>query len=151
MARITGDAWVPRGVRRDPVVRAPDATLTRPDAAGDGGPAVLLALPGIYAAYEGRVDGAPLAIVAVNAPVQESDLTRADPRELLLGVGTVSDSIRADGPAAAALELETRQRGWRWLLLLAGVLLLAESVIGARGWRAQARRATIEGVGGETR
>jgi hypothetical protein len=147
MARATGDAWVPRGIRREPVVVAPDAAQLRPES-GDAGPAVLLALPGVYAAYEGRVDGAPRAVVAVNAPPQESDLTRADPRELLLGVGTVSDSSRHAGPAAAALELETRQRGWRILLLLAAIALLAESVLGARGWRAQARRATIEGVGG---
>jgi len=149
MARVTGDAWVPRGLRRDPIVVAPDAVQIRPEP-GDAGPAVLLTIPGVYAAYEGRVDGAPRALVAVNAPSPESDLTRADPRELLLGVGTVSDSARGDGPAAAALELETRQRGWRVLLLLAALALLAESVLGARGWRAQARRATIEGVGGRT-
>ena len=149
MARITGDAWVPRGLRREPIVVAPDAEQLRPDPS-DAGAAVLLALPGVYAAYEGRVDGSPRALVAVNAPPQESDLTRADPRELLLGVGTVSDSALAAGPAAAALELETRQRGWRVLLLLAALVLLAESVLGARGWRAQARRATIEGVGGTT-
>jgi hypothetical protein len=146
LARVTGDAWVPRMVRREPVVVAPDGAQQRPEPAATG-PAVILELPGVYQVYEGRVDGTPRGIVAVNAPAAESDLTRADPRELLLGVGTASDSLRADAPAAG-LELETRQRGWRVLLVIAAALLLVETVLGALGWRAQARRATIDGVGG---
>jgi hypothetical protein len=125
------------------VVLAPSGELLRPD-----GPSVLLTEPGLYAAYEGRVDGAPRAVVAANVPVQESDLTRADPRELLLGVATDAAAGTADDPAARAVELETRQRGWRVLLLAALMLLLVETELGSRGWRAQARRATIEGVGG---
>ncbi|MBX3174723.1 MAG: VWA domain-containing protein [Gemmatimonadaceae bacterium] len=145
-ARRTGEAWVPRGVRRSPVVVAPDGALIRPE---DGAASVMLEQPGIYAAYEGRVDGAPRAIVAANAPAEESDLTQADPRELLLGASEGSAVGVAESAQAAALELETRQRGWRLLLLGALLCLLAETWLSSRGWRAQARRASIEQLQGE--
>jgi hypothetical protein len=143
VARVTGEAWMPRGVRRDLVIVTPSGELVRP---AEG--SVLLQDPGIYAAYEGRVDGTPRAQVAVNAPAQESDLTQADARELLLGVGRAAESGEWNDGGAQAIELETRQRGWSWLLVIALLLLAAESWIGARGWRAQARRATIEGMEG---
>lgn len=145
-ARVTGDAWLPRGVHRDPVVTAPDGALLRPERS-----AVMLTEPGIYAAYEQRVDGAARAIVAVNAPAEESDLTQADPRELLLGASdaVAGESNEGDASRAAAIEAETRQRGWRYLLLGALLCLLAESWLGSRGWRAQARRASIERMQGE--
>lgn len=146
VARSTGDAWLPRGLRGETVIVTPSNALLRPEAGS-----VLLAEPGVYAAYEGRVDGAPRALVAANAPAAESDLTRADPRELLLGVGTDATVAETDDRAARAIELETRQRGWRWLLLVVAALLLAETWLGSRGWRAQARRATIEGVTGGSR
>lgn len=142
-ARVTGDAWLPRGVRRELVVVTPSGTLLRPQEGS-----VLLSEPGLYAAYEARVDGTPRAVVAANAPAQESDLTRADPRELLLGVGTDLSAEGVNAGAARAVELETRQRGWRLLLLAAALLLLTESWLASRGWRAQARRATIQDVGG---
>lgn len=144
VARETGEAWIPRGVRREPVIAAPDGSLLRPAQS-----AVMLTQTGIYAAYEQRVDGAPRAIVAVNAPAEESDLTQADPRELLLGSGEATAATEAGASRAAAIEAETRQRGWRYLLLGAVFCLLAETWLGARGWRAQARRASIEQMQGE--
>jgi hypothetical protein len=45
--------------------------------------------------------------------------------------------------AATSVELESRQRLWRWLIAIVAVLLLAETVIASQGWRGRARRATI--------
>lgn len=140
--RTTGDSWVPRDVRREPVVAAPDGTLIRPDGTGSGA-TVILQQVGVYAAYEGRVDGSPRARVAVNVPAAESELVTAGPGELLLGVGESADSTLRGVTAATTIEIESRQRAWRWLVLLAAMLLLAETVIASRGWRGRARRATV--------
>ena len=107
------------------------------------GAALILQQVGVYAAYEGRVDGTPRARVAVNAPMAESELVSADPRELLLGVGESADSSLRGLAAATTTEVESRQRAWRWLVLLAALLLLAETVIASQGWRGRARRATV--------
>lgn len=146
VARETGEAWVARGVRRDPLIVSPGGALLRPGAES-GLAAVALDEPGIYTAYEGRADGAPRALVAVNPPSEESDLTQSDPRELLLGVGGGANATAQQDARVAALELEGRQRLWRTLLLIAAGALLAETVVGALGWRGYARRATIEGGG----
>jgi len=77
-------------------------------------------------------------IVAANPPAGESDLTPADPRELLLGVRR-SDSASASALAPPApAEREGRQRVWRILLVLAAVLLVAETIVANRGWRGTA-------------
>ena len=140
--RTTGESWLPRGVRRTPVIAAPDGSLLRPEASTLG-TAVILDEVGVYSAYEGRVDGTPRDRVAVNVSPAESELTPADPRELLLGVGESSDSTFRGVTAPTSIELESRQRVWRWLLVLAAALLVAESIIASRGWRGRARRATI--------
>jgi hypothetical protein len=99
-----------------------------------------VALPdaGFYDVYEGRAAGEPALVLAVNPPAAESDLTVADPRELLLGVRR-SDSTRVEraGPEAPA-EREGRQRIWRLLLAGAALLLGVESIVANRGWRATA-------------
>jgi len=68
----------------------------------------------------------------------------ADPRELLLGVSTSTDSTARDAGVQTAAEVEGRQGAWRILLLIVALLLVGESVIAARGWRGRARRATTE-------
>jgi hypothetical protein len=142
LARTTGESWMPRAVRRSPVIAAPDGALLRPE--GDSaGFAVILERPGVYAAYEERVDGAPRALAAVNVGAAESDLVAADPGELLLGVETSADPAMRDAGIASAVEVEGRQRVWRLLLLAAVLLLVGETVLAARGWRGRARRATI--------
>lgn len=146
VARVTGESWAPRGVRRAPVVVAPGGALLRP-AADSAGAAVILERPGVYAAYEERVDGVPRARVAVNVAAAESDLVPADPGELLLGVATASDSTVRDASLQTAVEIESRQGAWRLLLLAAALLLAGETVVAARGWRGKARRATIESIG----
>ncbi len=138
--RTTGESWLPRGVRRDVVVADPEGRLDRPAA---GTPAVILERVGVYAAYEGRVDGAPRDRVAVNVPAPESELVTAAASELLLGVGESADTTLHGLTAPTSIELESRQRAWRWLVLLAAALLLAETILASRGWRGRARRATI--------
>jgi hypothetical protein len=77
-------------------------------------------------------------VLAANPPASESDLTAADPRELLLGARR-SDSTRAErtGPELPA-EREGRQRLWRLLLAGVGLLLIVETIVANRGWRATA-------------
>ncbi len=133
--RSTGEnAFTPRGLA-NPVVATPSGALVRPP--GDSG-ARAVALPdaGFYDVYEGRAAGEPVLVVAANPPAAESDLTVADPRELLLGVRR-SDSVRVEraGPEAPA-EREGRQRLWRLLLAGAALLLMVETIVANRGWRA---------------
>lgn len=142
LAWSTGASWAPRGLRRDPVIAAPDGTILRPEATGDRA-ALILQQVGVYAAYEDRVDGAPRARAAVNVAAGESELVSASPSELLLGVGESADSTLRGITAPTSVELESRQRVWRWLIVLAALLLLGESVIASQGWRGRARRATL--------
>lgn len=135
--RTTGEtAFAPRSLG-NPVVATPTGALVRP--AGDSG-ARPVALPdaGFYDVYEGRAAGEPALVLAANPPTAESDLTVADPRELLLGVRR-SDSARVErtGPEAPA-DREGRQRLWRLLLAAAGLLLVVEAFVANRGWRATA-------------
>jgi hypothetical protein len=153
--QFTGETWraPPRERLPEPVIATPAGAIIRPTVPeggiaggrGGGGPAVALDEAGFYAAYQGRVAGEPLAVVAVNAPPGESDLTPVDPRELLLGVRQ-SDSTAAaasgEGPPTA-VEVERRQRLWRVLLVLAAVALLAETLVSNRGWRGTAGRIAV--------
>jgi len=148
--RATGDVWSPRAVRGTVVISGPGGSLDRFPPNADNPAALTLERPGVYAAYQERVDGAPRALTAANAPTAESDLTMADSRELLLGVGRVAEAARGDATPATPLEVEGRQRLWRWLLIAVAALLVAETVVGAMGWRGRARRASIEMMEGRT-
>jgi hypothetical protein len=92
----------------------------------------------VYALYEGRVQGEPLALLAVNSPAAESDLSTVDARELLLGVKQSAPGAGAGPDAPTQAEVESRQRLWRLLLIAAGLLLLLETFVGNRGWRGTA-------------
>src|SRR5207249_2533488 len=83
--RTTGESGiVPEGTR-DPVVVTPGGALLRPTS--DSAPCVVqLGEAGFYAVHAGRAAGEPVDVIAANPPPGESDLTPADPRELLLGV-----------------------------------------------------------------
>lgn len=134
----TGEAWAVPGAVRDPVVEAPSGALIRPDPSA--APAVLaLTESGFYRTFAGRVQGEPLAELAVNPPGRESDLTPLDPRELLLGVGQEA-TVAGMGPVPTAREVEGRQRLWRALLVAVAVLLLVETLVASRGWRGVAGR-----------
>jgi len=140
--RPTGESWALRPSLRDPVVSGPDAAIERPpvDSAGS---AVVLRTAGLYSAYQGRVGGEPLDVVAVNAPPSESDLTPVDARELLLGTREVSGEASGFATIPTATELEARQGAWRGLLAIVAALLIGETLLSTRGWRATARRSNV--------
>ena len=136
--RTTGETGiVPVGVH-DAVIATPGGELLRP--ASDSAPCtVVLTDAGFYQVFEGRATGEPRDVFAANPPAAESDLTPADPRELLLGVRRGDSTAAATAQATPApAERESRQRVWRLLLILAGVLLLAETIVANRGWRGTA-------------
>ena len=137
----TGEYWLlPRGAT-NPVVATPGGAIERPrtDSARSS---VALTEAGFYALYAGRVAGDPVAEVAVNPPPGESDLTPVDARELLLGVRqTDSTAAAVQGPRTAA-ETERAQGWWRVVLLVVAVVLLLETFVANRGWRAVERGAS---------
>ncbi|MGH7524159.1 MAG: BatA domain-containing protein [Gemmatimonadales bacterium] len=133
-----GDGWVVPPAVRNPVVKTPSGAFLRPDV-GRTLNAVALDEAGFYTMYEGQASGDPLAVVAVNPPALESDLTSIKPNELLVGVG--QDSVKASTLTTASLaEAERRQRIWRTLLLVAAAMLLGELVMTTRGWRGTAAK-----------
>lgn len=137
--RTTADNWsLPEGLK-DPVVRAPDDALLRPkrDAFGS---AVPLADAGLYSAFAGSASGEPGALVAVNVPTNESDLTPIDPKELLLGVRQSDQAASTNTAPPTSDELERRQNNWRLLLIVVALALVGETFMATRGWRAIARR-----------
>ena len=73
----------------------------------------------------------------MNSPASESDLSTVDARELLLGVKQSAPGAGAGPDAPTQIEVESRQRLWRLLLIAAGLLLL-ETFVGNRGWRGTA-------------
>jgi hypothetical protein len=140
--RLTGESWNPQAVVRTPVVSTPSGEIVRP-AADSAGAAVALTEAGVYSLYEGRVGGEPVAVVAVNPPPGESDLTPVDPRELLLGVRISSDVADAAHVRAAPKELEGRQGLWRIVILLAALVLVAETLLATLGRRGVAGRLSV--------
>jgi hypothetical protein len=138
--QATGDYWLLPRRTQDPVVVAPDGAIGRPGA-DSGQVAVALTAAGFYALYAGRVAGDPVGVVAANAPPGESDLTPVDARELLIGVRqTDSTAGAAAGPQNAAAA-ERAQGLWRLLLGVVAVVLLLETFVANRGWRAVERGA----------
>jgi hypothetical protein len=138
--RTTGESGIVREGTRDPVVVTPAGALLRPTS--DSAPCVVqLGEAGFYAVHAGRAAGEPVDVIAANPPPGESDLTPADPRELLLGVSRGDSSAAVAGAAPTRAEQEGGQRLWRILLVGAAVLLLVESYVANRGWRATASRA----------
>jgi hypothetical protein len=137
LARATGQNWLlPKGLK-EPAVLTPEGSILRP-ARDSVGATVALREAGVYALYEGRVQGEPLALLAVNSPASESDLSTVDARELLLGVKQSAPGAGSAPDAPTLTEVESRQRLWRLLLIAAGLLLLLETFVGNRGWRGTA-------------
>ncbi|MBL0941084.1 MAG: BatA domain-containing protein [Gemmatimonadaceae bacterium] len=153
--RNVGERWALASNIADPVVTAPDGDLLRPTADSMGA-AVPLADAGVYTAYQKQASGTPAALVAVNVPPAEAELTPLDTAELLLGVRTTSDSSAAGnangvpaGEAQTVEELERQQNPWRIALSLVVLVLAIETWLATRGRRGQARR-VIAGVDGST-
>ncbi|MEO5815272.1 MAG: BatA domain-containing protein [Gemmatimonadaceae bacterium] len=140
--RATGQSWLLPGGLQDAAVSTPDGAIIRP-AADTVGSTVALRESGVYSLYEGRVQGEPAGLLAVNAPTNESDLTPVDARELLLGVRQSAAAANASNDIPTPEEIEARQRMWRILLAAVAVLLLAETIFANRGWRGTASRLSI--------
>ncbi len=99
----------------------------QPLAAGDSASAVPLRTPGFYEVRRDASAADAAALVAVNSPAAESDLSRLDPREIVLAVQADSSVTgAAETPVATASDVERRQRMWRAVLLAALVLLAVE-------------------------
>jgi hypothetical protein len=99
---------------------------------------VVLEEAGFYQTYASRAAGEPLDVIAVNPPPQESDLTPADPRELMIGVRQSDSTSAVTRENLVASEQESRQGIWRWLVLVVAVLLVLEAIVANRGWRGTA-------------
>jgi hypothetical protein len=140
--KVTGESWNPQAIVREPVVSTPTGEILRPQA-DSSGTAVALTEAGVYSLYDGRVGGEPAAIVAVNPPPGESDLTPVDPRELLLGVRISDDVVDAAHARAAPKELEGRQGLWRVALVVVTLVMMLETLLATRGWRATARQTSV--------
>jgi len=136
--RTAGEGWRPTATVRELVIATPSEALVRPDSGGTLGAATLDEL-GFYQAYQERAAGEPVAVVAVNPPTRESDLTPSPASELLVGIApdlgapVATEQLPAD-------EAEQRQRLWRILLLAVLAVLVGESVLGSSGWRGRAMR-----------
>jgi hypothetical protein len=147
--RATGQSWLLPGGLKDAAVLTPAGAIIRP-AADTVGSTVALRESGVYSLYEGRVQGEPAGLLAVNAPSNESDLTPVDARELLLGVKQTAAAASVSNDVPTPEEIEARQRMWRILLAAVAVLLLAETIVANRGWRGTANRLTIAQSEGST-
>lgn len=139
----TGGNWALPANLKNPVVQSPSGELIRPEA-DSAGAAVALSDAGFYGAYSDRASGEPGALLAVNVPSSESELTPVDTAELLLGVRTAAPSAEGDasgnGNAASTVEeMERRQNPWRLLLLAALLVLFGETFLSTRGNRGVAR------------
>ncbi|MBL0890499.1 MAG: BatA domain-containing protein [Gemmatimonadaceae bacterium] len=149
--RSVGERWALATGMTDPVVTAPDASLLRP-VADSMGAAVPLHDAGVYAAYNRQASGTPVAVVAVNVPPSEAELTPLDTAELLLGVRSTTESAASAGTAAASptgdateslVDLERRQNPWRFFIMAVVALLALETWVATRGRRGQARRSIV--------
>ena len=137
--RTTGQSWLLPASLTEPAVTIPDGSIVRPPRDTVGSTVALNAV-GVYSVYDGKVQGEPTDLLAVNAPATESDLTPVDAKELLIGVRQTDDSTRSAGDVPTRVETESRQRLWRLLLIAAALLLFAETVFANRGWRGTATR-----------
>ena len=137
--RTTGQSWLLPAALKEPAVTIPGGSIVRPprDTVGS---TVALNAAGLYSVYDGKVQGEPKDLLAVNAPASESDLTPVDAKELLIGVRQTNDSTASASDTPTRVETESRQRLWRLLLIAAALLLFAETVFANRGWRGTATR-----------
>ena len=99
-----------------------------------GDPALIPAEAGIYEVRPAGAPGARPRLVAVNIPGRELDLARFDPTRLTHSVSQISDESTENGGGVAAdlAERERKQSVWWYLLLIAGTLLVVESVLAHR-------------------
>lgn len=134
----------------DQVALAPSGSSTSLPA-GEGPRYVPLEEHGFYTVRRPGSDPARPFVMAVNVDLEESDLRRIDPEELVLQI-EASAAPRTEGAdLGEAVELqredqERRQSMWRWLLLAALALLIAETVIS--NWASRRRSGAGGGLAG---
>ena len=102
--------------------------------AGDGPRYLPLAEHGFYTVRQPGTDPDHPFVMAVNVDLEESNLTRIDPDELVLQIGTPSARPPGSLALGEAFELrledqERRQSLWRWLLMVALGLFMLETAI----------------------
>jgi hypothetical protein len=135
--RTTGETGIVPGGVKEPVIQTPAGELVRP--ASDSAPCtVVLEEAGFYQTYATRAAGEPIDLIAVNPPPLESDLTPADPRELMIGVKQSDSTSAVTRETLIASEQESRQGIWRLLIAVVLVLLVLEAIVANRGWRGTA-------------
>jgi hypothetical protein len=90
--------------------------------------------------YDVRTAGAPAdasVVLASNVDPNEADLTAIDPKELIAAItGRVGSAQAAAGPRPTAEAQAEAQRIWWYLLVAAGLLLTAETLLSNRLSRA---------------
>lgn len=102
--------------------------------AGEGPRYLPLEEHGFYTVRRPGSDPERPFVMAVNVDLEESNLTRIDPEELVLQVEAAAAPADDEPTLDEAMELrredqERRQSMWRWLLLAALALLVTETVI----------------------
>lgn len=139
LAVPAGEPWpVPASVV-SPVLRGPTGELVRPT---DRQRSITPRVPGFHELHDGRPDGVPLEVLAVNVPAGEGILDPMPADELLLGVTEAVPAEAASAPEPAAAR-EARQQGWRWVFLALMLILGLEALVASRGWRGVATRSPL--------
>jgi hypothetical protein len=88
---------------------------------------------GFYEVRRSDPDGELARVVAANIDPAESDLTAADPDEFVAAVtGGAGETVRSLSEHVPRAELERRQSLWRWVLVLALLLFVVETVYANR-------------------
>jgi hypothetical protein len=144
LAVTSGEPWrVPGNIGR-PVIRNAQGDITRPPS---GAGSVTIRASGIHEVHDGQPGGTPAALIAVNAPASESELSSMPPGELVLGIGDAAGPVVvASGETPPVME--ARQRGWRWVLLAVLGLLIIEVLVASLGWRGIASSQAVVSGGG---
>ena len=117
----------------DQVARTPSgANLSLP--ATDGPRYLPLSEHGFYTVRQPGSDPERPFVMAINVDIEESNLLRIDPEELVSQIETTTTSLQS-GPAFDAAsglrqeDQEKRQSLWRWLLIIALGLFTVETIV----------------------
>lgn len=124
---------------------------TLPLPAGTGPRYLPLDEHGFYTVRRPGTDPDRPFVMAVNADLEESELTAMDPEELVLQIEASAATTDGRPGLGDAMELrredqERRQSFWRWLLVVALGLLITETVIS--NWLSRRRAGAAGGVAG---
>jgi hypothetical protein len=129
----------PSGQRRDlvPTVTPSAAQPSSSSAPSVSSAALELGEQGFYEIRGAAREAGPVIVTAANVDLNESNLDRIDPKEIVAAVSASGTAGSSTGPDVLPDEAqELAQRVW-WYLLFAGILLLiAETVLAQRASRA---------------